>query len=104
MNCTIELKEKTIEQGFRTAACIAESIGSEMIINVTGRVKRVVMPALGFDSVIIEIYDKKISVIIPYKGAMEVVDVISLPYIFQQDLFERYCDHIGVKCVVDNNY
>ena len=108
MNCRFSLEQKSIEQGFRTATLIAQSNGNKEITDAGCGMTNVTMPALGFNNVIVQCYPNNayndVWILIPYRNATESFTLKELPYILQQDLFERYCKYIDVKCEVDNEY
>jgi hypothetical protein len=108
MNCIFKFEQKSIEQGFRTATHIAQSNGNKEITDAGCGMTNVVMPALGFNNVIVQCYPNNeyndVWILVPYKNSTETILLKDLPYILQQDLFERYCKYLGVKCEVDNDY
>ena len=97
-----------MEQGFRTATHIAQSNGNKEITDGGCGMTNVVMPALGFYDVTIQCYPNNeyedVWILVPYQKATEVFTLKNLPYVLQQDLFERYCKFLGVKCEVSNEY
>lgn len=108
MNCRFSLEQKSIEQGFRTATLIAQSNGNKEITDAGFGMTNVTMPALGFNNAIVQCYPNNayndVWILVPYRNATESFTLKELPYILQQDLFERYCKYIGVNCEVDNEY
>ena len=108
MNCKFSLEQKSIEQGFRLATHIAQFNGNKEITDAGCGMTNVIMPALGFNNAIIQCYPNNayndVWILVPYRNATETIVLKDLPYILQQYLFERYCQYLGVKCEVDNEY